>query len=519
MKNSKILLILSISCLLFFAQSRLYAQNEYFFKQVSLKDGLPRSTVRSVHRDHKGYIWIGTTAGLCKYTTDQLDTYRADADNPYSIPGEFINFITEDRNNTLWVGTNKGLVRYDDTSDNFHTPHNLARAFAMKAYLHLDDGILFAEGSKLCRYDYASKRFSVLHIKGDSQLKTTFSLHHWGDNRILIGTRWNGLFIYDIATSCIERAPFYSDNNTSAYFVDRNNNVWLSPYGEGLFCYNSQGELTAHYNTNNSDIGYDIILDIESKDDSLWLATDGGGISILNLEERSFSNIVNSPADKMSLPENSIQTLYRDEYNNMWAGSIRSGLIWIKDVFIKAYSDVSLGSEYGLSYKTAISIMEDLDYGIWIGTDGGGVNLFDPKTKKFKHFKSSYGDKITSIENLSAQELVIAKFGEGLFTLDKRSGRMAPFLRQESPKLRSITKTNTALQIKKLEADDFLVIADSVYLLNRKTAQFKTAKYNDIKRLSSAKELHQARGQLHISTRQQIYRCLRLHAQRPQYYI
>lgn len=165
MKNSKILLILSISCLLFFAQSRLYAQNEYFFKQVSLKDGLPRSTVRSVHRDHKGYIWIGTTAGLCKYTTDQLDTYRADADNPYSIPGEFINFITEDRNNTLWVGTNKGLVRYDDTSDNFHTPHNLARAFAMKAYLHLDDGILFAEGSKLCRYDYASKRFSVLHIR------------------------------------------------------------------------------------------------------------------------------------------------------------------------------------------------------------------------------------------------------------------------------------------------------------------------------------------------------------------
>ena len=55
----------------------------------------------------------------------------------------------------------------------------------------------------------------------------------------------------------------------------------------------------------------------------------------------------------------------------MWAGSVRNGLINIKEVGMKTYQDVLPGQNYGLSEKTILSIYQDHDNQIWIGTDGG----------------------------------------------------------------------------------------------------------------------------------------------------
>ena len=77
----------------------------------------------------------------------------------------------------------------------------------------------------------------------------------------------------------------------------------------------------------------------------------------------------------------------------MWAGSVRNGLINIKEVGMKTYQDVLPGQNYGLSEKTILSIYQDHDNQIWIGTDGGGINLFDPATGKFHHILSTWEEK------------------------------------------------------------------------------------------------------------------------------
>lgn len=73
----------------------------------------------------------------------------------------------------------------------------------------------------------------------------------------------------------------------------------------------------------------------------------------------------------LPLPANSILCLYNDKSDNMWAGSVRNGLINIKEVGMKTYQDVLPGQNYGLSEKTILSIYQDHDNQIWIGTDGG----------------------------------------------------------------------------------------------------------------------------------------------------
>ena len=61
--------------------------------------------------------------------------------------------------------------------------------------------------------------------------------------------------------------------------------------------------------------------------------TDGGGINILEPETGQLSLLEHIPGrDNYSLPANSILSLYNDRNNNIWAGSIRNGLISIREV-------------------------------------------------------------------------------------------------------------------------------------------------------------------------------------------
>ena len=102
------------------------------------------------------------------------------------------------------------------------------------------------------------------------------------------------------------------------------------------------------------------------------------GINILEPETGQLSLLEHIPGrDNYSLPANSILSLYNDRNNNnIWAGSIRNGLISIREVSMVTYTDVVPGNDRGLSNNTILSLYQQSDDKIWIGTDGGGVNLF-----------------------------------------------------------------------------------------------------------------------------------------------
>ncbi|MDE8712180.1 two-component regulator propeller domain-containing protein, partial [Phocaeicola vulgatus] len=91
------------------------------------------------------------------------------------------------------------------------------------------------------------------------------------------------------------------------------------------------------------------------------------------------------------------------------------------------YKDVALNNSNGLSDKSIISLYEDDDDKIWIGTDGGGINLYDPHTDQFTHFPSTYGDKVASIANISEKELMVSLYTKGIFIFNKITGTYRPF--------------------------------------------------------------------------------------------
>ena len=457
--------------ILFFVLSTKAEQQDYYFRQISLEQGLSQSRVQCIYRDHLGVIWIGTKWGLNSYDQSELKSYFHDREQPNSLPDNFIRFITEDRLGDLYVSTNKGIAIYNKAENQFQPLKYNGKPFNAWSYLQIGDNFLFGGEETLYQYNLMDKSITTIFpdIDGD-KLKCINRIFQWSPDVLITSSKKDGLWMYDLIKKKMYRCPFVKEREINTIFVDSQNRLWVSFYGKGIACYSKEGKRLFSLSTKNSGLNNDIIFDFLEKDNQLWIATDGGGINILDFQTMKFSYLKHISDDEQSLPNNSIYRLYKDQMDNIWIGSIHGGLFAIKKVFIKTYKDVPLNNPNGVSERTVVSIFEDKDTLLWIGTDGGGINSFDQKTNTFHHYPTTYGEKVTSITNFSENELLLSCFNKGVFTFNKRTAQMQPFpIINDSISKREFSSGDLVnLYVTK---DNIYILGAKVYIYNKHTRQ------------------------------------------------
>ena len=457
--------------ILFFVLSTKAEQQDYYFRQISLEQGLSQSRVQCIYRDHLGVIWIGTKWGLNSYDQSELKSYFHDREQPNSLPDNFIRFITEDRLGDLYVSTNKGIAIYNKAENQFQPLKYNGKPFNAWSYLQIGDNFLFGGEETLYQYNLTDKNITTIFpdIDGD-KLKCINRIFQWSPDMLITSSKKDGLWMYDLIKKKMYRCPFVKEREINTIFVDSQNRLWVSFYGKGIACYSKEGKRLFSLSTKNSGLNNDIIFDFLEKDNQLWIATDGGGINILDFQTMKFSYLKHISDDEQSLPNNSIYRLYKDQMDNIWIGSIHGGLFAIKKVFIKTYKDVPLNNPNGVSERTVVSIFEDKDTLLWIGTDGGGINSFDQKTNTFHHYPTTYGEKVTSITDFSENELLLSCFNKGVFTFNKRTAQMQPFpIINDSISKREFSSGDLVnLYATK---DNIYILGAKVYIYNKHTRQ------------------------------------------------
>lgn len=457
--------------ILFFVLSTKAEQQDYYFRQISLEQGLSQSRVQCIYRDHQGVIWIGTKWGLNSYDQSELKSYFHDREQPNSLPDNFIRFITEDRLGDLYVSTNKGIAIYNKAENQFQPLKYNGKPFNAWSYLQIGDNFLFGGEETLYQYNLTDKSITTIFpdIDGD-KLKCINRIFQWSPDMLITSSKKDGLWMYDLIKKKMYRCPFVKEREINTIFVDSQNRLWVSFYGKGIACYSKEGKRLFSLSTKNSGLNNDIIFDFLEKDNQLWIATDGGGINILDFQTMKFSHLKHISDDEQSLPNNSIYRLYKDQMDNIWIGSIHGGLSAIKKVFIKTYKDVPLNNPNGVSERTVVSIFEDKDTLLWIGTDGGGINSFDQKTNTFHHYPTTYGEKVTSITDFSENELLLSCFNKGVFTFNKRTAQMQPFpIINDSISKREFSSGDLVnLYATK---DNIYILGAKVYIYNKHTWQ------------------------------------------------
>ena len=476
--NSKLqsLYTIIIGCLCWLSVAQVEAA-DYYFKRFSIEHGLSHATVNTILRDHRGTLWIGTPLGLNQVGRGSIKRYfYPSVEHPLSQTGAVVRLF-EGQDHQFWAITSHGLYSYEPTKDDFSV--RIDRP--IKSVCEVEGGILFGGYSALYRWDYQSCEFTRLPLlkkelpKGDYLI--TF-LKQINPNTILVGTESNGIYTYSLNDGQLH--PLIVEGEMvliAMYWDSEQHELWFSLYGQGLFCYNQSSQLIRHYDTNNSALTNNIVLTILKHRGRLWVGTDGGGISIIDQQTGAFTTIRHIPGDANSLPVNSIKTLYEDAYGNLWAGTVHDGLFEFKETYIRTYTDSNLGNGNGLSDRVVNCIFWGVDGRLWIGTDGGGINELNPDTGIFTHHLNTYNDKIVSITDLSAVDLLVSRYGHGLSVYHTQSRTYSPFpIVNDSVNIEECRSgfVPTAYRISK---NTLLILARNVYIYETDSHRFSKLQF------------------------------------------
>lgn len=160
-------------------------------------------------------------------------------------------------------------------------------------------------------------------------------------------------------------------------------------------------------------------------------------------------------------------------------GGVYNGLINMREVSMKTYTDVPFGYPLGLSHNIVISLYQESPQRIWIGTDGGGINSFNPTTETFTHYPATREDKITSICDFTPGKLLFSAFAEGLYVFDIASGTKTPFYVIDKDITQDISQHGYSVYLYRNTPNTILILSDHVYIYNLHNKAFQIAIEND----------------------------------------
>jgi signal transduction histidine kinase/streptogramin lyase len=163
----------------------------------------------------------------------------------------------------------------------------------------------------------------------------------------------------------------------------RDGSLWVGTDGGGVYHHSAQG--TTHFTTHEGLVNNFVRVFLESKDGSLWIGTDNG---VSRLDQGGIHNFT----AQNGLVYNSIRSLLEDRDGTIWIGT-EHGLSQYKNgEFNHDAMTAALGDE------KVWALHQDVDGGIWIGTRAHG--LYRYRNDQLSHFTTANGlasDSIYSI--------------------------------------------------------------------------------------------------------------------------
>ena len=204
------------------------------------------------------------------------------------------------------------------------------------------------------------------------------------DEKIWVATN-AGLSKYDYETNAFqhyEHSPKkgnLSSPNIQCLLVDSKDILWIGTLGGGLNKYDPQSDRFSHYSVTDSEgsISSNYIMSIiEGKPGFLWLTTRSGSLEHFDINKGTSEQFLyqnNFEKDKFEHH----RPLLRDMRGQLWVGTEGDG-VFIINPKTKKVKQLSSKQTNGLSIDIITSLFEDANGQIWIGTDGKGIDLFNP---------------------------------------------------------------------------------------------------------------------------------------------
>jgi len=298
-----------------------------------------------------------------------------------------------------------------------------------------DLGFNFAPGS-IIRFE---------HLSIEDGLSQNAGLDIFQDSRgyLWIGTQ-DGLNCYDgYSFKTYKHDPddptSISSNSILKIMEDRNGDLWIGTWSGGLNRFDPvTGQFTRfqHDPNNPASLSDDTVTALKIDSEGiLWVGT-LAGLDRYDAKTSTFEHFRNDPNDPKSLGSNAISTIFEDSQRQLWIGT---GAIGTEGAGLNRF-DPSTGKvvryqhdesdPQSLSSNNIPSLYEAGDGTFWIATggfslQGDGLNHFNPNTGKVEHFTydadnphSIGGNDLMSLWGDSSGTLWIGTWANGLSRME-----------------------------------------------------------------------------------------------------
>lgn len=359
------------------------------FRHFSVADGLPNYSAISIIQDHTGFMWIGTTDGLCRYDGLRFKVYRYDVNDSSSLSSGHINTLWTGADGTLWVGTSGGLDKYDPERDRFQRIHLRGKPVTSIFRIFEDSRGMTWVGTENGLFTIP-KGGEAAPFAGPITGNMVRGIFEDRLGRMWIGT--------DQGLNCLERSgggyrvtyfkpfPGRRDNVVTSIMEDDRQTLWVGMQNLGLCAFNPETRTFTHYTTSTGLVNDHIRCITPDRTGNLWVGTQEG-ISILDPIRRTFRNVARIPGDETSLSQNSIFTIFKDRLGSMWVGTFFGG-VNISYAYNTTFGVIKDDNrQNSISNNVVSSIVDDGKGNLWIGTEGGGLNYFNRATRTFSYYK------------------------------------------------------------------------------------------------------------------------------------
>ena len=446
MKNT--VLTILISCMICLLGTPADAQ---YLRKYDVTSGLSANSIKGIIQDRNGYIWFATSDGLNSFNGNSFKSYGCS----YRPIGEdkitalnILTILQHKDGQRIWAATqSSSILLFDPQTENFQTLRistenaavpNLCYSLAYDTYGNLwigtDAGIYI--------YNEDTGDFSTWS-SANSCLTSDNIRYVFCDTN---GVMWVGtdkeVAYFSPSAQIFTKAkvdPASFSGRTTIQISDISDGpdqtLWIGTWRDGLAQLDKTSNTIKKINvrSNNPLTGTMRIRSILSDtSDLLWLCSNVG-----LFQYNTRTNILSQVTMSSEQPNDNIYTSLKDKEGGIWIGTFFQGAYYLspKARQIDCFTTGNTGG--GLNGSAISSFCEDESGNIYIGSENGGLSVFDPKEQKFK--KSPIHTETDNFHALciEGRNLFIGSYSRGLLKVNLTNNSVRKFTKAEYPELLS----------------------------------------------------------------------------------
>ena len=393
------------------------------FRRLDTRDGLSNSQVNAILRDSKGFMWLPTPFGLCRYDGYRFRTFYSFEHDTTTIRSNRVVGVMEAYDGRLWLDHGMNYSVYDPITETVERwPTKSLAEYGITGgteHLYIDPETRrfyvksFDEGYFI--YDPTTKKLMNIpfgYKEGEFPKEFGIMSYSRCKEGILLVSNLGELICIDDKIGIVlwkndyVRRSLNDTYNDYWLYYDKDGITWVITHSTGTYIHVPQDNrwytsLTELMRAKGFENVPDDIIVWEVRYDQkgyLWVATDHMGVLLLDFKNKEWRQFTNVKGDETTLPDITAKHLYEDQLGRMWVATYKNGVAMSADA-MSNFESQQLGD--------INAITEDKDGHYWLGLNSGGIIKVNPETMEVeerytKHDIGAMNDVIVS--NFTAKD-------------------------------------------------------------------------------------------------------------------